>query len=81
MLYVVNGLLDKKHQKSIYKFFVTLKLGRRKVATQFLNTAIRLLNLPLQRQRCSRLESFSKWNKIFSFENEPGYPRRCKSKS
>jgi hypothetical protein len=34
---------------------------------QVLEPILRLVNLQLQRQRCSRLESFSKWKKIFFF--------------
>jgi hypothetical protein len=41
---------------------------------------LRLLNLQEQRQRCSRLERFLKVEKnIFCFQNELGYPWRCKN--
>jgi hypothetical protein len=35
---------------------------------------LRLLNLQLQRQRCSRLERFSKKNKIFLFSKRARLP-------
>jgi hypothetical protein len=36
-------------------------------------------NLQLQRWRCSRLESFSKQNTVFSVQNALDYPWRCKN--
>jgi hypothetical protein len=35
---------------------------------------LRLLNLQLQRQRCSRLQRFSKWNKMFWFSKRTRLP-------
>jgi hypothetical protein len=37
-----------------------------------------IYNLQLQRQRCSSLEHFSKFKKIFLLHNTLGYSWRCK---
>jgi hypothetical protein len=40
----------------------------------YLEPILRLLNLQLQRQRCSRLERFSKQNEIFLFSKHAWLP-------
>jgi hypothetical protein len=67
------GYLFQLHQGPIFaESFYALLMGYFDMFIQ--EPILRFLNLQLQRQRCSRLERFSKQNKIFLFSKRARLP-------